>query len=77
MDRAILGDQNGRENLVNFFIKLTILLPHGGGVFSNFPWCKVATISTALIATLLLPANDLFHAARWFVLRALCLLVGR
>jgi len=44
-----------------------------GGVFSNFPWCKFATISTALIATLFLLANDLFHAARWFVLRALSL----
>jgi len=47
------------------------------GVFSNFPWCKFATISTALIAALFLPENDLFHAARWFVLRALYLLVGR
>jgi len=47
------------------------------GVFSNFPWCKFATISTALIAAPFLPANDLFHATRWFVLRALYLLVGR
>ena len=82
MDRAILGDQNGRENLVNFFVvKLMIFLPHRGGVesgvFSNFLWCKFATISTALIAAMFLPANDLFHAACWFVLRALYLLVGR
>jgi len=34
------------------------------GVFSNFPWYKFATISTALIATLFLPADDLFHATR-------------
>jgi len=33
MDRAILGDWNGRENLVNFFVvKVTISLPHRGGV---------------------------------------------
>jgi len=33
MDRAILSDQNGRENLVNFFVvKVTISLPHRGGV---------------------------------------------
>ena len=64
MDRAILSDQNGREkeNLVNFFaVKLTIFK---SGVFSNFPWCKFAAISTALIAALFLRANDLFHAAR-------------
>jgi len=39
MDRAIHGDQNGRENLVNFFVvKVTISLPHRGGnivVFSQ------------------------------------------
>jgi len=72
MDRAILGDQNGRENLVNFFVvKLTNFLPHRGGVisvksgiFSKFPWRKFATIPTALIAALFLPANDLFQAAR-------------
>jgi len=29
MDRVILGDRNGRENLVNFFVvKVTISLPH-------------------------------------------------
>ena len=33
MDRAILGDRNGRENLVNFFaVKVTNSLPHRGGV---------------------------------------------
>jgi len=33
MDRAILGHKNGRENLVNFFVvKVTISLPHRGGV---------------------------------------------
>jgi len=33
MGRAILGDQNGRENLVNFLVvKVTISLPHRGGI---------------------------------------------
>jgi len=33
MDRAILGDQNSRENLVNcFVVRITIFLPHRGGV---------------------------------------------
>jgi len=33
MDRAILGDQNGRQNLVNVFVvKVTLSLPHTGGV---------------------------------------------
>ena len=33
MDRAFVGDRNGRENLVNIFVvKVTISLPHRGGV---------------------------------------------
>ena len=62
------------------FVNLTIFLPHRGGVKSGVLElslvCKFATISTTLIATLFLPTNDLFHAARCFVLRALYLVVG-
>jgi len=57
MDRTILGDRSGRENLVNFFVvKVTISLPHRGGVgvlcsrtFLVHVWlrCRGADVSAA------------------------------
>jgi len=46
-DWAILGDQNGRENLVHFFVvRVAHFLPHRGGVkscvFSNVPCAGLA-----------------------------------
>ena len=39
MGRAILGEYNGRENLVNFLVvKVTISLPHRGGIRVVFSW---------------------------------------
>ena len=76
MARAILGDRNCRENLK--LLKVTISLPHRE-VFRvvfprNFPCARLAQLPRRW---LFLPANDLFHAARWFVLRALYLVFGR
>jgi len=42
------------------------------GVFSNFPWCKFATITTALIAALFLRENDFYSTPRVDLFCALC-----
>ena len=56
MDRAILGDQHGQENLVNFFVlKVNISLPHRGGVielcFLKLSLCTCGTNAAALIVS--------------------------
>jgi len=46
-------------------------------VFLECSLCRFDTNSAALIVALFLLANDLFHAAHWFVLRFLYLLANR
>jgi len=53
MDRAILSDRNGLENLVNVFVvKVMISLPHRGGVglcFLKLSLCTFGANAAALI----------------------------
>jgi len=77
-DQAILGDQNGRETF--WLLKLRIFYLTGEvlrAVLLECFLCEHDTNSAAPIVASFLPANDLFHAVRWFVLRLLYLLVDR
>ena len=71
MDRDILGDQNGRENLINFFVvKVTIFFLAGEMFRLVFPECSLCRFGANAAALIV-------SAGKWFIPRRVLIRFAR